>query len=115
MRLMNLWAATRDHINLWIDDERPAPWGWYQATTVQDAKYALEDYVVKNWSLDHDLGFGGEVYDLLKWMVEEDQVYGIHLWPMNEPTIHTQNPVGRENMKAILTRYAPYGEFTRPY
>lgn len=56
--------------------------------------------------LDHDLGEGNEMddtlapsgYDICKYIVENHiPLVGFHL--------HTMNPVGRENMRQLLTHY----------
>lgn len=38
-------------------------------------------------------------YDFVKWMAETDR------WPTRKPVIHSQNPVGRANMQAVIDRY----------
>jgi hypothetical protein len=108
MKVMNAALTFRPEIDLWIDDERPAPLGWYQVTTVAEAKDVLMNFNVREWSLDHDLGEGGEVYDLLKWMVRMEMEYGLYVWPEHHPTYLTANPVGRQNMMATIKRYSPY-------
>lgn len=90
-------------MKLWLDDVRPAPEGWYWAKNVETAKAMLIRGEVTHLSLDHDLGedcLSG--YDLCKWMAENN------LWPSEQITIHSMNPVGRDNMRAIINRYSPF-------
>lgn len=113
-------------INLWLDDYRPAPSGWLHVKTVADAKLHLEARRVRKASLDHDLGacetcmdgkdidewleasdcqsmphcdHVGTGYDLCLWMAETGH------WPMESPTVHSANPVGRDRMRGVIARY----------
>lgn len=118
---------------IWVDDIRPAPEGYVWLKSVNEAKsYILNaesiiakrmeqahvaflnrDYALRNRliaeaniadikviDLDHDAGIyakdGGDYIKLLDWLEETDRRYGIK--------IHTQNPVGRENMQRIIDR-----------
>jgi len=102
---------------MWLDDLRPAPSGWVHVYTAEEAKVFLEQNRVSEASLDHDLGmcdscvgaFDGislhcrhrkSGYDLVLWMAE----FGI--WP-EVVHVHSMNPVGRQNMLQIITRYKP--------
>ena len=96
-------------MRLWIDDIRPAPEG-YNTTcrSVEEAKARIELYESYNddyykielISIDHDAGqfaeFGGDYIKLLDWLEETGRNYPIH--------IHSQNPVGVENMRRIIRR-----------
>ena len=93
---------------LWIDDMRRPPsdeWIWVQ--TVNQAKSAIRFYERSYNSdiiiidLDHDAGNfaknGGDYVEILNWLEREgivDTGYFFH--------IHSQNPVGVENMRAII-------------
>jgi hypothetical protein len=91
----------KKRINLFLDDLRDIPKGFTTARTVEEAIYYLENYHVEILSLDHDLGEDEEGnllptgYDLVKYICEHglraDKIY-----------IHTDNPVGRENMYQTL-------------
>lgn len=100
-------------IKLWLDDERRAPFGWVHCNRVQDAKVLLHAGLVAYASLDHDLGFTDDEdplkqvecetgYDLCKWMAEH------RIWPKYKPMVHSANPVGAANMRAIIDRHGPY-------
>ena len=97
-------------MKLWIDDIRPAPEGYKWILTVNEAKLQirfLENYcplVLKEEGLlidiDHDAGDyvydGGDYIKLLDWLEETGRNYPIR--------IHSQNPVGVQNMRRIIER-----------
>lgn len=94
-------------IKIWLDDVRPAPdKTWWAVKSVNQAKIVIcaaedmEDTTIQ-LSLDHDLGQwakdGGDGIKLLDWMAETKRFYPVEL--------HTQNPVGRENMQRLIDRY----------
>ena len=93
-------------LNIWLDDIRPAPNGYIWVKSVNQAKRVIiaaemsyEEIFELN--LDHDLGDyagdGGDAICLVRWLAETGRHYFIKL--------HTMNPVGRENMQAIIDRY----------
>jgi hypothetical protein len=93
-------------LNIWLDDIRPAPNGYVWVKSVNQAKrviIAAEMYYeeIFELNLDHDLGDyagdGGDAICLVRWLAETGRYYFIKL--------HTMNPVGRENMQAIIDRY----------
>ena len=91
----------KEKINLYLDDLRDCPESFILARTIEEAKYYLENFVVRILSLDHDLGIDekGNLlpigYDLVKYVCENglraDNIY-----------LHTDNPVGRLNMHETL-------------
>ena len=101
-------------MKLWIDDVRPAPKGYSWAKSVHDAIYtiALVEQRQKNhylgmdcWEvelidIDHDAGeyaqYGGDYIELLDWLEVTGRNYPIH--------IHSMNPVGAANMRAIIQK-----------
>lgn len=88
-------------VNLYVDDLRDCPEGFILARTVQEAIYYLENFYVEVFSLDHDLGTDEQGnllptgYDLVKYVCENGLT-------VNEIYLHTDNPVGRENMYDTL-------------
>lgn len=91
-------------VDLWLDDERPAPSNWLHVKTYDEAVLAMQSYVVSEMSLDHDLGMdeqGREKngYHFVLWMAE----HGI--WPLTKPQVHSQNPVGRAAMHLTIDRF----------
>lgn len=94
-------------MKLWVDDLRPAPNGYIWAKSVKAAKTAIwqyehnmtEDNILID--LDHDAGNyvseGGDYIKLLNWLEAKNIVdtgYSFH--------IHSMNPVGVQNMRAII-------------
>lgn len=100
-------------MKLWIDDIRPAPTGYVWCRTVNEAKCIItcveqmrriehQDNLpfIEFINIDHDAGdcapFGGDYIKLLDWMERDGYNYPIH--------IHSMNPVGVQNMRAIIQR-----------
>jgi hypothetical protein len=99
-------------MKLWVDDLRKPPRGWTWVRSVNGAKDIILEYSEKlNFdmeledqieiiSIDHDAGDyacnGGDYIKLLDWLEETGRSYPIH--------IHSQNPVGVENMRRIIER-----------
>ena len=97
-------------LKLWIDDVRPAPDYAIWIKSVNWAKESIcfvEDFAKKynlpytiELDMDHDAGDyaydGGDYIKLLDWLEETGRNYPIR--------IHSMNPVGRENMRAIIRR-----------
>lgn len=90
-------------MKLWVDDLRPAPVGYVWAKSVFEAQLQIEmhEEVRANFLLidiDHDAGDyasqGGDYIRLLDWLEETGRNYPIR--------IHSQNPVGVQNMRAII-------------
>ena len=65
---------------------------------VEEHKFG--DEVIELIDIDHDAGelarFGGDYIKLLDWLEETGRNYPIH--------IHSMNPVGVQNMKAIIEK-----------
>lgn len=100
-------------VDIWLDDERdPVDHGFYEGALVFKTAEALKTWLeaCEDWghvtmSLDHDLGSGRMTgYDLMVWMEEQVLVNGRN--PPFRIYIHSQNPVGREQMRAC--RYSIY-------
>lgn len=91
-------------MKLWIDDVLPAPEGYIWAKSVNQARLDIldrEDIIpFELIDIDHDAGDyakdGGDYIKLLDWLEETGRNYPIR--------IHSMNPVGRENMRAIIQR-----------
>ena len=97
-------------MRLWIDDVRPAPDGYVWVKSVGQAKDAIRaeekhkisfpdsNYGIELINLDHDAGDYGppDYIKLLDWLEETGRNYPIR--------IHSQNPVGVENMRRIIER-----------
>lgn len=105
-------------MRLWLDDKRPAPWGYdLTAKTADEAIYLLETHgpAIEHCSLDHDLAdehyMSAEVddrrqyrektgYSVLDWMHETGR------W-CRDITVHSLNPRGSEDMMTKLRNAAP--------
>lgn len=99
-------------MKLWIDDIRPAPCGYFCCRSVNEAKEIIKRYSnridfdnnfvdnIEIIDIDHDAGIyagqGGDYIKLLDWFEETGRNYPIR--------IHSMNPVGVENMRAIIRR-----------
>ncbi len=100
-------------MKLWIDDVRPAPEGYVWCKTVNEAKavitciqamHRIEETnnlpSIELIDIDHDAGncvrYGGDYIRLLDWIEKENRSYPIR--------IHSMNPVGVANMRAIIER-----------
>lgn len=92
-------------IKIWLDDIREAPNGYIHVKSVNSAKRLISLCIAQGYEveldLDHDLGDyaydGGDAIYLVHWLAENEFYPTIRL--------HTMNPVGRENMQAIIDRY----------
>lgn len=88
---------------------RPAPEGWITAKSVHEAKiHYIQHEKDKTMviSLDHDAGdyyyMGGDYIEFLKWLERKQYEEG---WEINASFhLHSQNPVGVQNMRAIIQR-----------
>lgn len=93
-------------MKLWIDDCRPAPDGYVWIKSVNKSVDMISDWInfgiddIEIISIDHDAGDfahdGGDYIKLLDWLEEIGRSYPIH--------IHSQNPVGVQNMRRIIER-----------
>lgn len=92
-------------MKLWIDDVRPAPEGYVWIKSVIHAKVKISlasatNIPIEIVDIDHDAGeyaaCGGDYIRLLDWFEETGRNYPIR--------IHSMNPVGVANMRAIIQR-----------
>lgn len=99
-------------MKLWIDDVRTPPDGYVWVKTVDQAKQYIVKYSarvdydnnvvdeIELLDMDHDAGvyapYGGDYIKLLDWLEENHRNYPIR--------IHSMNPVGVQNMRAIIKK-----------
>lgn len=105
-------------MKLWIDDVRPVPitsaipddMEWKEVKSVNQAKAAIiqaekfskfdKIFAIELIDIDHDAGDyakdGGDYIKLLDWLEETGRNYPIR--------IHSANPVGVQNMRAIIQK-----------
>lgn len=111
-------------MKLYLDDIRDPYVGWdlarnYDAAVAMVLACEARGETWEHASLDHDLAF--EHYDaffegrdpdsfrektgmdFVDWMVMHNK------WPINKPTVHSANPVGKRRMEMTIERYGPYG------
>ena len=92
-------------MNLWVDDLRSAPDGWLLAKTASEAIALLRQGNIQQISLDHDLGepesVVGSGYQVAIWLEEQAYTGNWAVIP-DRISIHSANPVGRQNMLAAI-------------
>lgn len=91
-------------MKLWIDDVRPMPEGFDRhAKTASEAIEIIKACDrIEEISFDHDLGndADGTGYDVAKF-IEEQAYRGIKPPPLKW-SIHSANPVGRQNIRKAM-------------
>jgi hypothetical protein len=95
-------------MKLWVDDVRPAPKGyiWVKSTNVATEIVLLSYNNLEVIDLDHDAGEfvhdGGDYIKILDFIEKAFNAQGKQFKvPIH---IHSMNPVGVENMRAIIKR-----------
>ena len=90
-------------MKLWIDDVRPAPYGYKLIRTVNDFINYIDlhpNIEIEVIDIDHDAGefvlYGGDYIQILNYLEETGRNYPIR--------IHSMNPVGVQNMRRIIQR-----------
>lgn len=89
---------------LFIDDERyPVNESeWVIARSSEEAKYIVSTKGIPQFiSYDHDLGGDDTSMHFIRWLIERYLDGDIKTFPVNY-TVHSQNPVGARNIKALL-------------
>lgn len=92
-------------MKIWLDDVRPAPFGWRWCLTAQEVIGWMATRRVTQLHLDYDLGLGGCGEDVLVW-VEQRVAMGVLRAP--KIGLHTMNPVGLERMRVIVGKIQEY-------
>jgi hypothetical protein len=98
---------------LFLDDERDPPEKcpdgcekWMVARSFADAIRMASLLTPSYVSFDHDLGMGGDGMDFARWLVNQDLDGGGRWLPEGfRYYVHSQNPVGRDNIVALLEAY----------
>ena len=97
---------------LFLDDERFPPdngGNWVICRTVDEAKQKILECIPDHIAFDHDLGPQQQTgYDLAKWLVEQDYNHNIDLNENFTFSVHSMNPIGAENIKAMMSWYLRY-------
>ena len=113
-------ASTQCSLRVWLDDSRPAPAGWLHLRSVHAVQQLLQANVVREMSLDHDLGWCADCiregahlrktghrhcphmptgYDLCVWMADSGR------WPAVPPAVHSGNLEGGARMLGVIARH----------
>ena len=92
-------------IKIYLDDARQCPTNFSLAKNYDECIYLLENNEISVLSLDHDLGEEKTGYDVCKQLIEMF-LDSPERWPQ-EIYLHTDNPVGRDNMFQLLDHYKP--------
>ena len=89
---------------LYLDDLRVTPEGFDRVYNYVDfVKYITQNGLPDFISFDHDLGEDESGYDCAKYLVE----YSIeHNLPLPKFSVHSQNPVGKENIERLLNNFS---------
>lgn len=100
--------------SLFLDDERSPPMSipddWVISRTVAEAKNLI-DLNGLPWraSLDHDLGDNEPTgYDFMWWLVRQDLDGRYDLTTIRSFYVHSQNPVGAENINKLYNGYTKF-------
>jgi hypothetical protein len=99
--------------DLFIDDERFPPAdnrSWRIARTRDEAIQLILEYGMPRFiSFDHDLGDDTPTgHDIAQTLVEMDLDGRIDIPEKFEYYVHSQNPVGRQNIDALLKGYLAF-------
>lgn len=92
---------THIHVRLWIDDMRWPPDGWIWAKNSAEAIFCFRNFVVLECSFDHDLGGDDTSMVIIDWL---DHQVSANVMNLPEWSVHSSNPVGRQNMTRALER-----------
>ncbi len=93
---------------LFLDDERMPPGdssGWIIARTSAQAIEQCMDGCPLYISFDHDLGDDDTAMPFVRWLVDMDLDTPGFIPANFSFYVHSQNPIGRENIEKYLTGY----------
>ena len=88
---------------LYLDDLRSTPEGFERVYSYTEFVAYLEHKGLPDFiSFDHDLGEEFSGYDCAKYLVD----YCLdHQLPLHDFAVHSQNPVGKENIERLLNNF----------
>jgi hypothetical protein len=94
---------------MFLDDLRDPPEGeWVVVRSTMDAIALCHDGIPEFISFDHDLGGDDRSVDFIKWMIERDLDQPGFIPENFQYNIHSANPVGVQNIRALLDRYLEF-------
>ena len=97
-------------MKIWVDDVRPIPEGYIGFRSVNEALWFIYHNIseIELLDLDHDMGdtFGGDCINIMN---ELERLYYRNSYfndalPNIKFKLHSMNPVGIQNMRAIIQR-----------
>lgn len=96
-------------IRLFLDDLRdPHEDDWLIARSTEEAKWFCSGGAPDFISFDHDLGGEDRAVDFVKWLIERDLDQPGFIPLGFRYTIHSANPIGAANMRALLEQYLEF-------
>lgn len=104
--------ARKPTLKIWLDDERTPPdnsWTWYDSALVLIESLKVLNAQVLVISLDHDLGNDeayGTGYDVILFIEEQVHTNPDFVCPILQ--VHSQNPVGRQNIMMGINAITKY-------
>lgn len=82
-RAINNWInGNKDVVRLWVDLRKPAPSGWYWATSVEEALDVLANCVVERMDCSPTFAV------LMVYAIGQAQDLGYNIWPEQRPQVH---------------------------
>ena len=95
-------------MNLYLDDLRTTPEGFERVYSYKEfVAYLEQKGLPKFISFDHDLGEDFSGYDCAKYLVEYCLAHQLSL---PDYKVHSQNPVGKENIERLLKNFREYSK-----
>ena len=93
-------------MQLYLDDLRPTPVGFDRVYSYEEFVAYLEREGLPDLiSFDHDLGEDLSGYDCAKYLVEYCLANQL---PPPDYRVHSQNPVGKENIERLLENFRSF-------
>ena len=97
------FKKNQNGINLYLDDVRETPDNFVRVYNYEEfVQFINENSVPDFISFDHDLGEGKTGFDCAKFLVEYCLDHGISKINF---VVHSQNPVGKENIEKLLENF----------
>lgn len=93
-----------DEMNIFMDDQRPAPYGFILAESIEEALHLVRTNVVQTLSLDYNMGFRKQTgLDFVEVFCKE----GLYA---DEIILHTNDSFGRKRMEKRFLQGKEKGE-----
>lgn len=88
---------------IYLDDLRPIPEGFVGLRSYAEfVSHITQNGLPAFISFDHDLGLEESGFDCAKWLVEYCMD---HYQKLPDFLVHSQNPVGKENIELLLFNF----------